>query len=203
MKALGLGNWLSHNPEHNHGRSGRANKGMYLMRSKVTQEMLLNHLHYNGGKIYWRARGNGTFDKNFAGKEAGCTVKYGYKLMSYNGGNILVHVAIWIMLNGDIPENMEIDHINNDPSDNRIENLRLATRTQNCFNMRKRVDNTSGVKGVMWNKNNNNWRARIYVNKTKIEIGSFDTIDEARIAINSARQRLHGEYANSGHKEAA
>lgn len=173
------------------------------MRSKVTQEMLLSHLNYDGGKIYWRARGYGKFDKQFAGKEAGCTTKHGYKLMSYNGGNILVHVAIWIMLKGDVPENMEIDHINNNPLDNRIENLRLATRNQNCHNTRMRSDNTSGIKGVVWNKDNNNWRARIYINNNKIEIGSFNTIDEARIAINSARKKLHGEYANSGHKEVA
>lgn len=174
-----------------------------MPRSNVSQEQLLAHLRYEVGKLYWRPRGYGRFDKQFADKEAGCVTDYRYKLMSYNKGNMLVHLAIWIMHNGEIPEGMEIDHINGNPLDNRIENLRLASRSQNAFNTRIRKSNKSGVKGVNWNKANNNWRARITVNKKEIEIGSYETIEEAKVAIAAARIKYHGDYANFGYREAA
>jgi hypothetical protein len=164
----------------------------------VSQEYLLKNLRYEDGKIYWLPRGYGKFDKQFAGKEAGGLTGLGYKCIAYGNTHILVHQAIWIMHNGNIPDGYEIDHINNDGLDNRIENLRLCLSGQNKYNMRKRKDNTSGVKGVVWNNLNRNWRARIYVDKKRLEVGSFNDINEAQEAIELARIKHHGEYANNG-----
>lgn len=173
------------------------------MRLVATQDELCKRLRYENGALYWLPRGYGKFDKQFAEKEAGGMTPRGYKTIAYNNGHLLNHHAVWIMHNGDMPENMEIDHINGNPLDNRIENLRLASRSQNAFNTSLRKDNKSGVKGVNWNKANNNWRARITVNKKEIEIGSYETIEEAKLAIAAARIKYHGDYANFGYREAA
>jgi hypothetical protein len=76
----------------------------------------------------------------------------------------------------------EIDHINRNGLDNRRSNIRLVTRSDNNRNSKIRSDNTTGVKGVYYNKTNNNWYARIAVNKKWKYIGSFSTKEEAVIA---------------------
>lgn len=169
----------------------------------VTQTQLIKDFSYKGGKLYWLPRGNGKFDKQFAGKECGCVTSLGYRLLSYRGSNILAHVVVWVMHNGPIPNGYQIDHINNNGLDNDIKNLRICTSSQNAFNKRMRTNNKSGFKGVMWNKSNSNWRVRLAANKKSIEIGSFDSLEDAVSASNIARQKHHGDFFNHGMRSAA
>ena len=84
-----------------------------------------------------------------------------------------------------------VDHIDNNPLNNTRENLRLATYAENLANTGKQKNNTSGYKGVAYNKINNNWRAMI---RDKY-LGSFNTPREAAAAYNKAAIDLYGEFA--------
>lgn len=73
-----------------------------------------------------------------------------------------------------------VDHINNDTLDNRKENLRITTTSNNLRNGTIRVNNTTGVKGVCYNKDRKKYEARIKVNYKNILLGRFDTLEEAK-----------------------
>ena len=78
------------------------------------------------------------------------------------------------------PENYsQIDHINGIRDDNRLENLRWVSGSQNCRNKKKRANCSSQYKGVGWNKNNKKWEAQITINKTRKHLGYFNTELEA------------------------
>jgi hypothetical protein len=166
-----------------------------------TQKDIKSRLRYEDGKMYWLARNNSRFDKQFAGKEAGSFNEglQGFSV-AFNGTRILLHRAVWVFHYGEIPEGMEIDHINQNRLDNRIENLRLSYRHQNAWNTKLRCNNQTGVKGVCWNPLTKTWRARINVNKKCVTIGSFVSFEEAKKATENARLDMHGEFANLGHQ---
>jgi hypothetical protein len=75
-------------------------------------------------------------------------------------------------------------------------NLRLATRSQNNMNRSARSDNKSGVTGVTWHKQSQKWRATIHKNGKQIQIGMFETIEEAAKAYSLAAQDMHGDFSN-------
>ena len=96
------------------------------------------------------------------------------------------------------PENKEcIDHIDGCRTNNNVTNLRWATLRENQWNTKLRSNNTSGVKGVSWYKPTKKWVAQIRLNK-KIYLGLFDNIEDAKIAVEKAREKLHNIYANHG-----
>ena len=89
----------------------------------------------------------------------------------------------------------EIDHINCVKDDNRIANLRIATRGDNCHNSSKPRNNTSGFKGVDYHKHTKKWRARITVNDGQISLGYYHTPEEAHQAYCRKAKELFGEFA--------
>ena len=130
------------------------------------------------------------------GDLAGWVEKHGYYLITMNkGSKYRLHRLVWIYHNGDIPDEMQVDHIDGNPKNNRIENLRLATHAENMRNSKIRSDNTSGIKGVEWYKSRNRWRAKIRVDGKTKTLGYFHTIEEAEAAIVAARNNLHGDFA--------
>lgn len=94
--------------------------------------------------------------------------------------------------------NVLCDHKNGNPLDNRRCNLRTCTASQNIMNVRLTSRNTSGFKGVFWNKNLHKWRVQIVANKKQIHIGHFQKKEEAAAAYAVAAEKYHGEYANTG-----
>lgn len=88
------------------------------------------------------------------------------------------------------------DHRDHDGLNNRRENLRPATRTQNNANQRLRRDSSSGFKGVTWHKRADRWEAQIKSGRRKIYLGLFDSIEEAAHAYDVAARELFGEFAH-------
>jgi hypothetical protein len=96
------------------------------------------------------------------------------------------------------PKGMVCDHINGDTLDNRKSNLRICTSIENCRNSKRPKNNTSGYKGVHWEKANKKWVAIIQINYKKIYLGLFDDRQKAHEAYCKAAVNYHGEFANFG-----
>ncbi len=129
----------------------------------------------------------------------GCKVSVyanGYAVAPHRGGppGVLVSRLIMGLGKGD---KRQVDHINHDLLDNRRENLRIVTQSQNQWNLRKKCTNTSGHKGVYWNCSKSKWQVGIYVNRRNIFIGRFDSLQDAVVAREAAAKLHHGEYAHS------
>jgi len=88
-----------------------------------------------------------------------------------------------------------IDHIDGDTLNNCRENLRRCNASQNCCNRKMNKNNTTGLRGVYWNKKLNKWNASITKNKHLIHIGYFETKEEAGRARDKKAKELHGNFA--------
>ncbi|TES59213.1 HNH endonuclease [Pseudomonas syringae pv. tomato] len=130
-----------------------------------------------------------------AGRPSGSLNSWGYVQFHFQGSYYKAHRVVWLICKGYWPE--ELDHINGNRTDNRIENLREVTRQENLRNQKIRSNNTSGVMGVGWDKCNRRWTARIrYEGKNKC-IGYFKTFDEAAAA-RKAAEIAFGYHPNHG-----
>ena len=135
------------------------------------------------------------WNKCFAGTVAGNERPRGISV-GMLGTLYSAHRLIWLLVNGE-PVPAEIDHIDGNPCNNLITNLRAATRSQNVANTRRRVDNISGIKGVRHSGSGGRvgFVARIKVDGETTYLGSFATLQEAARARREAAIRLHGEFA--------
>ena len=118
-----------------------------------------------------------------------------YYTVAIGKKNYMLHRLVWIYHYGDIPDGMQIDHIDGNPLNNQIENLRLATPSQNQQNSKIRSNNTSGIKGIRWYERSKKWKVQICINGKYKFIGYFDILEEAEAAITAARNNLHGGFA--------
>ena len=145
---------------------------------------------YNGGETSWK-----TWNTQNAGKAVANCGSGGYLRVNINGNRYFAHRLIWVMVNGEWPE--EIDHINGDRTDNRLCNLRAVSRQENLRNLAKRSDNSSGHTGVSFSKRDGVYVAYIGIgNKTKV-IGRYSTAEEAAEARHNAQIDL-GYHENHG-----
>lgn len=119
------------------------------------------------------------------GDIAGCIEQNRYKRVAINGQRYFVHRIIWIMHNGEIPKNYEIDHIDRNGLNNKLENLRLVTRRENILNSNivLSVSPFNKFGGVGYRKDRKRWYARIQIDKKPIFIGSFKWRGEAIVAL--------------------
>jgi hypothetical protein len=149
---------------------------------------------YKDGFIFWRKYVGGN---SRLGAMAGWEDGKGYLQVRTKGKTYGVHRIIWSIHNGDIPEGVEIDHIDGDPMNNLIENLRLVDRTGNCRNMKIPRHNKSGVIGVSWCKRTSKWFASIRVDNKEIFLGRYVNISEAAEARKRAEVKF-GFHENHG-----
>ena len=160
----------------------------------LTHDRLRELLAYNPktGKFYNRvARGSGAK----VGAEAGCTQPNGYVQIGI-GGNLYAHRLAWLYVHGYMPEH-GVDHIDRNPGNNRIDNLREASQICNSRNCGSRSHNTSGVKGVSWYKPRCKWNAYITVNRRRFNLGYYDDFNDAVCVRLAAEQCLGWEGCDS------
>lgn len=146
------------------------------------QEEIKNLFDYKDGELY---------RKN--GKKAGTIRPNGYKQVWMKGKTHLSHRVIFMMFHGYLPKC--IDHINNNKTDNRIENLREATHSENNYNSKLRKTTKSGCKNVHWAKDKNKWIVRTIVNKKFKFIGAFKDFELAELVSIEARNKYHKDFA--------
>ena len=119
----------------------------------MNKEIIEGRLFYN--------KDDGNFYNKRSGSISGVLTRQGYRRIYLTGKLHPAHRLVWIFHNGQIPEDRQIDHINGNRLDNRIENLRLVTHLENHRNKKHSSRNKSGVTGVDWKKERNRWRATI------------------------------------------
>jgi hypothetical protein len=163
----------------------------------LTQEYLKSALDYDRatGVFTWRKRSDmpRKWNTKHSGKLAGYVDDLGYIRISLRNKRYRGHRLAWLYIHGAWPKDL-IDHINTDRSDNRIGNLREATKAENGFNRGKQSNNTSGFKGVTLHKPTGKWLAQTEINTRKINIGLFATPEEAHAAYVATVRDSHGEY---------
>ena len=115
----------------------------------------------------------------------------GYRALWISNRRVYVHRLVWEYVHGDIPEGMEIDHINRVKDDNRICNLRLVTHKQNGENHLAPSTNTSGIKGVHWSEERCKWVAAIHHWGKIYQLGRFTNVEDAQAAYAGAAALLH------------
>ena len=159
-----------------------------IARPELTAEYLRSILHYEPatGIFTWKVS---TSTSVKVGDAAGSQDGRGYLLISVRSRRYLAHRLAWLYMHGEWPK-LNIDHINRNPSDNRLVNLRDVTQKQNQQNRSTNSDNTSGHTGVRWNKQNSKWRAQIMHNQKYIHLGYFTDIEEA-VSARKAAEKLY------------
>jgi len=175
------------------------------MTRKVDPQDLHALLRYDpgSGKLWWRSRGGESpspaekqFNERYAGKEAFCTLAgSGYLVGSLLGTDYRAHRIIWALVYGEWPD--FIDHENGKRSDNRIVNLRSATRTVNNRNKKRHRNNSSGCAGVHFHGGDRRWSANISVEGRQRHLGNFGTKAEA-VAARKAAEVAEGYHPNHG-----
>ena len=158
----------------------------------LTQEILKNHIKYNPetGVFIWEKP---TSFRVLKGSEAGNIAPTGYLTIRLFGKLYQAHRLAWLYMTGEIPSK-HIDHINCKKSDNRFKNLREATNSENVMNSGVRSNNTSGHRGVKWNKNRSKWVADCTANGKRHFLGYFHKIEDAIEAYRKCAMKIHGEF---------
>lgn len=162
----------------------------------ITQDELQSLLHYEPetGVFSWKVSPNRRIK---VGSVAGTPQNRGYVNIKISGKLYLAHRLAFLYMTGEFPPD-DVDHANGIKNDNYWSNLRQATRSENNHNLRLSSANTSGVKGVTWNKPAGKWRAVICIQGKNRHLGYFTTIEAAETVVRSARIELHGAFANHG-----
>jgi len=164
------------------------------MRADISVDELRDRflLDENNGALYWRKQTG----RCLAGSEAGSVCFRGYRRIRWHGSNILAHRVVFALTNGYWPT-LEIDHINNEPTDNRPVNLREATHSQNQGNRKVSRNNMLGIKGVRMNQDGKKYQAIIREKGRSVCLGSFDSAALAHEAYVQAANRVFGQYARA------
>jgi len=167
--------------------------------NELTQEKLKEYLSYNqdDGSFTWKKH-RGRLAP--LGSKAGhIRPKDGYIQIKLFGKLYLAHRLVWLYMTGKMP-NDKIDHINHIRGDNRWDNIRESSQTENNRNASKRDDNTSGYTGVYWHKRDKRWFATINVDKKQVSLGyHIKKVDAIQARLNA--EIRYGYHKNHGQEK--
>lgn len=146
-----------------------------------------------------------TWNTRFAGRRAGTLLKGRiYWYVEIDGARYYTHRIIFLLANGIDPVEKHVDHICADlPLPNVASNLRLATQSENQWNRRRSINNSSGVPGVHWSEQRKKWYAQIRVNDKPIHLGYFSDFSDAVAARKAAEAKYFGEFSYDASRAAA
>lgn len=156
----------------------------------LSKEQLLEIFEYKDGELYWKTHTGNRYKTN---KIAGYLHPSGYKYTGVLGKRYKNHRIIWMMHYGFLPK--EIDHIDRNKQNNRIENLRESNRVLNMQNVDMRKNNSSGFKNVYWHKGNKQWQVKMNIDKKTKLFGYFDNLELAGLVAEEARNKHHKYFA--------
>lgn len=189
-------------------------------RADITPELCRQLLRYEPetGKLFWRERSAEFFNptigrwgavksadsialgwnNKYAGAEAFTANSRGYRTGRILDLQFFAHRVIWAMVHDEWPaEGMDVDHINGNPADNRIANLRCVSHQDNGRNVKRPANNTSGRIGVSQDKRTGHWAAYIGHGKDRNRIGTFASFEDACQARANAEAQ-EGYHDNHG-----
>jgi len=152
----------------------------------ITQERVRDLLFYKDGSLFWRVHRSGV---RF-GSMAGTRHSGGYLNVTVDGKLYKAHRLVFLYHHGYLPEN-EVDHIDRNRSNNKIENLREVSKSCNSRNSTQQNSTSSGVKGITWDKYAQKWKAQIMVHGTAKHLGRYSDFTEAAAHRLAAEQCLN------------
>jgi hypothetical protein len=155
----------------------------------MNQEIAKNIFEYRNGELYW----NQPKRRIKVGNKVGWTDYLNYRTTEINGKSYKVHKLIFLMFYGYMPK--YIDHIDGNPANNKIENLREVTHSQNMMNSKKKKNNTTGYKNILIDKKSGKYRVQIRHNKKIFRSSLQDSLEKAILIAKQQRAILHGEYS--------
>jgi hypothetical protein len=164
------------------------------MKPELTQDRLKELLHYDPetGHFTWRA----TSRNVAAGSRAGTIDSRGYRQISVDGKLRLAHRIAFLYMLGTFPPG-DVDHVNQMKDDNRWPNLRSATRRENAGNKGLQKNNTSGHRGVSWDKRVGKWVAYGSCDGRVVHLGYFTSLEEAAEVAQKRREEYFGIFASA------
>lgn len=149
-----------------------------------------DYVRYEDGKLYWTKK---PCPKVVVGKVAGSLCAGSYLAFKLKHKRYIVHHAVWYLHGNTIPEGYMLDHINRDMLDNRIENLRLATPSQNSANSSR-----YGNRNCYWNERVKAYQVRVQFKGKYHHAGKYyKTLESAKQAAQELREKVHAEYSVS------
>ena len=163
---------------------------MANMNSNLTQADLLEMFEYRDGNLVWKKHRT----RKLVGKNVGYVQTNGYTRINLKSGIYYLHRLIFLYHFGRWPTN-QIDHIDGNPKNNCIENLREATNSQNNHNKAKPTNNTSGYKGVSYCKAAKKWETYITIDRKRKYLGLFECPKEAAKHVSQQRSNHLVEFA--------
>ncbi|NQY60806.1 HNH endonuclease [Cognatishimia sp.] len=168
------------------------------LKQPFTVEELKRFFEYDPikGQLFWKPRGDKSFDAQYGGKPAFTCASNGYLEGALLGEKMKAHRVIWAINHGYWPTT-EIDHINHVRSDNRISNLREVSHRENSINRGFNKSNTSGHSGICWCKTQSKWKVQLTVFGKKKTVGRFQDLPEA-ISARNAAYAMAGYHKNHG-----
>lgn len=151
------------------------------MKSQVypSQQQLQELLYYKDGNLIPKSLSTIIYNR-----------KDGYQFID----RLCFHRLVWIFHNGEIPNNLLVDHIDGNPSNNNIINLQLVTKSQNAMKKKQQITNTSGITGVTWNIRKQKWISYITIMNKRIHLGCYIHKEDAIKARKDAEKIHFGEF---------
>ena len=157
----------------------------------ITQADVLEFFQYEDGKLFWKKR---SANRTVVGSQISFVENTGYIRVRFKGKHYGIHQIIFLMHYGYIPEH--VDHVDGEKLNNKIENLRAATKSENALNKKVRCDSASGIKNVHWYEPLKKWRVAVSINKKRKHIGYFDDLELAELVSIEAREKFHGAFSS-------
>jgi len=158
----------------------------------MNKSMLNELFEYKDGNLYWKKR---LSQRAKIGDKAGYLRKDGYVNIRINNKNYKAHRLVFVFHHDYMPE--FIDHIDGNKANNKIENLRSATKAQNRMNISLQSNSKSGIKNVNWHKKTNKWIVQLGINGKKLHFGTYFDLEVAKFVADTMRHKYHGQFSRS------